>query len=116
MVFELRERGMNVVSEQRIPIRYKSLTLDGNYRIDLLVDDTIIVELKSVEIVLPVHHAQVLSYLRHQKTARPAYEFQRRCAQRRRTTNQERLLTGHRRRADRRAERRTLANNKSVER
>ena len=48
-----------------IPVRYKSLVLDGSYRIDQIVDDTVIVELKSVESVLPVHHAQVLSYLRH---------------------------------------------------
>ncbi len=67
MIYELRERGIRVVSEQPIPVRYKSLTLDANYRIDLLVEDTIIVELKSVEVVLPVHHAQVLSYLRHTK-------------------------------------------------
>lgn len=67
MIYELRERGMSVVSEQPIPVRYKGLTLDGNYRVDLVVEDTIIVELKSVEIVRPVHHAQVLSYLRHTK-------------------------------------------------
>src|SRR5687767_10653403 len=53
MLFELRERGMSVVSERTIPVRYKSLTLDSNYRIDLLVDDTIIVELKSVETCCP---------------------------------------------------------------
>jgi len=67
MIYELRLRGMKVESEQSIPIRYKTLTLDGRYRIDLIVDDTIIVELKSLETVLPVHHAQVLSYLRHTK-------------------------------------------------
>ena len=67
MIYELRDRGMQVVSEQAIPIRYKSLILDGGYRIDLIVDDTVVVELKSVEAVLPVHHAQVLSYLRHTK-------------------------------------------------
>jgi GxxExxY protein len=67
MIYELRERGMSVVSEQPIPVRYKGLTLDGNYRVDLVVEDTIVVELKSVEFVLPVHHAQVLSYLRHTK-------------------------------------------------
>ena len=65
MVYELRERRMNVVSEQMIPVRYKSLILDGRYRIDLIVEDTVIVELKSVETVLPVHRAQVLTYLRH---------------------------------------------------
>lgn len=65
MVYELRERGMRVVSEQVIPARYKSLILDSGYRIDLMVDDTVIIELKSVETVLLVHHAQVHSYLRH---------------------------------------------------
>lgn len=67
MVYELRERQMNVVTEQVIPVRYKNLILDGGYRVDLIVEDTVIVELKSVETVLPVHHAQVLSYLRHTK-------------------------------------------------
>lgn len=65
LIYELRERRMNVVTEQFIPIRYKELILDGGYRIDLVVDDTVVVELKSVETVLPVHKAQVLSYLRH---------------------------------------------------
>jgi GxxExxY protein len=65
MIYELRERCMDVVSEQLIPVRYKTLMLDGRYRIDLIVDDTIVVELKSVETVLPVHRAQVLTYLRH---------------------------------------------------
>ena len=65
MVYELRERRMSVVTEQRIPVRYKKLILDGSYRVDLVVDDTVIVELKSVEMILPVHKAQVLSYLRH---------------------------------------------------
>ena len=67
MIYELRLRRMKVESEQSIPVRYKTLILDGRYRIDLIVDDTIIVELKSLETVLPVHHAQVLSYLRHTK-------------------------------------------------
>jgi GxxExxY protein len=65
MIYELRDRELKVVAEQTIPVRYKDLVLDGGYRIDLLVEDTIIVELKSVESILPVHFAQVLSYLRH---------------------------------------------------
>ncbi len=67
LIHELHERRLNVVTEQVIPIRYKNLILDGGYRIDLIVEDTVIVELKSVETVLPVHHAQVPSYLRHTK-------------------------------------------------
>jgi GxxExxY protein len=77
MVYELRERGMNVVGEQRIPVRYKSLTLDGNYRIDLLVEDTIIVELKSVEFVLPPSRSGSVLPSSHKQTARPANELQR---------------------------------------
>lgn len=65
LIYELRERRMKVVTEQVIPIRYKKLILDGGYRIDLVVEDTVVVELKSVETVLAVHKAQVLSYLRH---------------------------------------------------
>jgi GxxExxY protein len=45
----------------------KQFWLARGYCVDLIVDDTIIIELKSVETVLPVHHAQVLSYLRHMK-------------------------------------------------
>ena len=65
MVYELNARGLFVLSEQIVPVRYKGLILDGGYRLDLVVEDTIIVELKSVEVVLPVHQAQLLSYLRH---------------------------------------------------
>jgi GxxExxY protein len=64
LVFELRERGLKVVGEQLIPIFYKGRPLNGHYRIDLLVEDAVLVELKSIETVLPVHCAQVLTYLR----------------------------------------------------
>ena len=64
MIYELRARRLKVCSELVVPVRYKELVLDGGYRLDLLVEDAIIVELKSVETVLPVHRAQVLSYLR----------------------------------------------------
>ncbi len=64
MIHELGVRNLEVRSEIAIPIRYKGLVLEGGYRIDLLVEDAIIVELKSVDVVLPVHRAQVLSYLR----------------------------------------------------
>jgi GxxExxY protein len=64
MVVELRGIGLVVATEQIVPIYYGELVLDDGYRIDLLVNDAIIVELKSVEKLLPVHHAQLLSYLR----------------------------------------------------
>jgi GxxExxY protein len=64
MIYELRARGLTVVVEQIVPIHYKTMRMDGAYRLDLLVENEIIVELKSVETLLPVHPAQLLSYLR----------------------------------------------------
>jgi GxxExxY protein len=64
LVDEARHRGLGVVVEQAVPIFHKGRALNGCYRIDLLVEDAVIVELKSVEAVLPVHCAQVLTYLR----------------------------------------------------
>jgi GxxExxY protein len=64
MIYELRTSGMKVAAEQLIPIQYKELVLEDSYRIDLLINDSIVLELKSVEQVLPVHLAQLLSYLR----------------------------------------------------
>lgn len=64
MIHELRARNLTVCSELTVPVRYKDLVLDGFYRLDLLVNDALVVELKAVETVHPVHRAQVLSYLR----------------------------------------------------
>ena len=64
LIYELRERGLTVVSEQVVPLRYKALAFDCSYRLDLLVENVIVVEVKSVEMSLAVHHAQLLSYLR----------------------------------------------------
>ena len=64
MIHEITERGLSVVAEQSVAIRYKNLILDVGYRLDLLVEGVVIVELKSVEVILPVHRAQLLSYLR----------------------------------------------------
>jgi GxxExxY protein len=52
------------MAEQIVPIHYKSLVFDGSYRLDLLVQNEIVVEVKAVETTLPVHRAQLLSYLR----------------------------------------------------
>jgi GxxExxY protein len=64
LAFELRARGLTVETEKPLPVYYEGLRLDGGYRIDLLVEDSVIVEVKSTEKVLPVHNAQLLSYLR----------------------------------------------------
>jgi GxxExxY protein len=64
LIYEVRERGLKVVAEQIVPIQYGPLTFEAGYRLDLLVEDQVLIELKAVEIVLPVRHAQLLSYLR----------------------------------------------------
>jgi len=65
LIYELQLRSLKVMSELIVPVRYKELNLDAGYRLDLLVEDSIVVELKAVETVLPVHRAQLLTYLRH---------------------------------------------------
>lgn len=61
---ELRARNLNFERERSIPILYKGDTLQSYYRIDLIIEGLIVVELKAVDHVLPVHEAQVLTYLR----------------------------------------------------
>ncbi|MFA6541691.1 MAG: GxxExxY protein [Bacteroidota bacterium] len=64
MLVELKERKISVQSEAAIPILYKEQDIDANFRIDLLVENEIIVELKSVEQMLPVFDAQLLTYMK----------------------------------------------------
>ena len=61
---ELRKRGLNVVSELPLPIVYDGVQLDVGYRIDHLVENSVVVEVKAVERLLPIHEAQLLTYLR----------------------------------------------------
>lgn len=64
LVYELRKRGLMVETEVSVPIVYDRLKLDSGYRIDVLVEGCVVIELKSVERILPVHDAQLLSHLR----------------------------------------------------
>jgi len=61
---ELQQRGLQVAQQVMLPIRYGDVRVDAGYRIDLLVDDKVIVELKSVDFLVPAHHKQLLTYLR----------------------------------------------------
>jgi GxxExxY protein len=61
---ELELRNLKVISQKVIPLSYKNFELSKDYKIDLLVEEEIIVELKAVEEVLPVHEAQMISYLK----------------------------------------------------
>jgi len=64
LAHELRQSGMSVLAEAVLPVLYKGLRLDSGFRIDLLVADLVIVELKCVDALLPIHKAQLLTYLR----------------------------------------------------
>ena len=64
LVRELITRGLRVESEVPVPVTYKGLHLDCGFRLDLLVDGDVIVEVKSVAQLLPVHSAQVITYLK----------------------------------------------------
>ena len=61
---ELSLRGIRFQRQLEMPVRYKAVQLDCGYRIDLLVEDTLVLELKSVEAIAPIHKAQLLTYLR----------------------------------------------------
>ena len=60
----LVQNGLRVTKQQKIPIFFKGLELDCDLRFDLLVEDLVIVELKTVETILPIHEAQLLTYLK----------------------------------------------------
>jgi GxxExxY protein len=66
-VHELRQTGLNVKAEVILPVVYDGVEVDAGYRLDILVEDQVIVELKSVEKTLPVHEAQLITYLKLSK-------------------------------------------------
>jgi GxxExxY protein len=61
---ELEKRELRVRTQVLLPVRYDDLVLDAGYRIDLLVEELVVIELKAVQGILPVHRGQLLSYLR----------------------------------------------------
>jgi len=62
--YQLEQNDHKVIQQVKVPIYYNDLEIQSNLRLDLLVDDTIIVELKAVEHVLPVHEAQLITYMK----------------------------------------------------
>lgn len=64
---ELSKEGFSVERQKLLPVVYDGIIIDHGYRIDIMVADSLIVELKAVEKILPVHKAQLLSYLRLSK-------------------------------------------------
>lgn len=64
LAYELRQRGLQVLTQVGLPVVYNEVKLDVGYRIDLMVENAVIVEVKSVEAIGPVHLAQVITYLK----------------------------------------------------
>ena len=64
LAYELGRRGLRTVRQQPIPVIYENVRIDTGFRADLIVEDKVIVEVKSVEILAPVHKKQLLTYLR----------------------------------------------------
>jgi GxxExxY protein len=64
LALELTGRGARVRREVTLPIQYEGRTVENGYRVDMIVNDSVLVELKAIEKILPVHRSQLLSYLR----------------------------------------------------
>ena len=64
LCYELQQKGLRFERQKQIPIIYKGITLNSDFRLDLLVEDQIIIELKSVEEIKPVFYKQLRTYLR----------------------------------------------------
>jgi len=64
LLFELRRRGLDAQTQVGLPVIYEDVNLDVGYRLDVLVEGRVVVEIKSVESIKPIHKAQLLSYLK----------------------------------------------------
>lgn len=64
LCYELSQRGLNFKRQVNLPVAYKGIKLDCGYKMDLLVEDAVVLELKTVDELLPIHTAQLLTYLR----------------------------------------------------
>ena len=64
LAYDLRETGLEVIQQAPMPFIYKEIKMEVGYRIDLLIENRIIIEIKSVETLAPVHYAQILTYLK----------------------------------------------------
>ncbi len=64
LAYELRKRGLRIAEQLRIPVVYDECEFEEGFRADIVVEDRVLIELKSIETVLPVHKKQLLTYLR----------------------------------------------------
>lgn len=64
LAYEMRRAGLRVESEKLLPVMYDGITIATGYRLDLLIDNLVVVEVKAVDSLLPIHDAQLLAYLK----------------------------------------------------
>jgi GxxExxY protein len=64
LAYELRKRGYRVLTQQTLPVRYEDVCIELGYRIDLLINESVVLELKAIATLQPIHEAQLLSYLK----------------------------------------------------
>lgn len=64
LAYELNQRGYKVEQQKPLPMLYKEIKLDAGYRLDFLVNDKVVLEIKASDKIIPIHDAQILSYLR----------------------------------------------------
>ncbi|PHS14741.1 MAG: GxxExxY protein [Kangiella sp.] len=64
LIYELQQAGIDVKSQVCLPIKYKNIVIDAGYRLDILIPGKLIVELKAVDKLAPIHTAQLISYLK----------------------------------------------------
>ena len=64
LAFELADRGLSVTTQKEIPVRYKNLNFDCSFRADLIVENKVLLELKSIDQLMPIHTSQVITYLK----------------------------------------------------
>jgi GxxExxY protein len=64
LVYELKKRDLKVERQKPLPVIYKDIKLEIGYRVDILVENSILIELKTVDTIIPVHVAQILTYMK----------------------------------------------------
>ena len=64
LAYELKETGLDVQTQVGLPLKYEDVMLDVGYRVDILIEKKVVLELKTVERLLPIHEAQIISYLK----------------------------------------------------
>jgi GxxExxY protein len=64
LCYELSQAGLNFERQVEMPVAYKGIKLDCGYRMDIVVEDKVVIEVKAIERLIPVHEAQLLSYLK----------------------------------------------------